>query len=65
MMIFDKEDSLNVLINIVIICFIKYELDQFELNRMNVYVWYDVTFMFVNDMICDHDIISSRKKILC
>jgi len=26
------------LIDIVILCFIKYELDEFELNGMNVYV---------------------------
>jgi len=30
------------LIDIVITCFIKYELDEFELNWMNVYVGYDV-----------------------
>ena len=35
------------LIDIVITCFIKYE---FELNWMDVYVWYDVLSMFVNDM---------------
>jgi len=35
------------LINIVITCFIKCELDEFELNWMNV--WYDVVSMFVND----------------
>jgi len=29
-------------IYIVIIYFIKYELDEFELNGMNVYIWYDV-----------------------
>jgi len=27
-----KETSLNVLIDIVIICFIRYELDEFELD---------------------------------
>ena len=43
--------------------FIKYELDEFELNRMNVYVWYDVVSMFVNDVVCDRDIVSSRKEI--
>jgi len=32
--------------------FIKYELDEFELNGMNAYVWYDVVLMFVNDMHC-------------
>jgi len=30
------------LIYIVIIYFIKYELDEFELNGMHVYLWYDV-----------------------
>jgi len=38
------------LINIVISCFIKYELDESELNWMDVYVWYDVVEMFLNDM---------------
>ena len=38
------------LIGIVIICFIRYELDEFELNWINVYVWDDVLSMFVNDM---------------
>jgi len=33
---------LNVFNNIVITCFIKYEKDEFELNLMNIYVWYDV-----------------------
>jgi len=47
------------LIDIVIIYFIKYELDEFELNWMNVYVWYDVILMFVNDVVCDQDTISS------
>jgi len=28
------------LIDIVVICFIKYEFDEFELNY--IYVWYDV-----------------------
>jgi len=40
-----------LLIDIIIICFIKYELDEFELNRMNVYVLYDVVSMFVNDVV--------------
>jgi len=31
--------------------------DEFELNRMNVYVLYDVISMFVSDMVCDRDII--------
>jgi len=26
---------------------------------MNVYVWYDVILMFVNDVVCDQDTISS------
>ena len=43
--------------------FIKYELDEFELNGMNFYVWYDVASMFVNDMVCDRDIVSSGKEI--
>jgi len=47
------------LIYIVIIYFIKYELDEFELNRMNVYVWYDVVSMFVNDVVCDRNIVYS------
>jgi len=38
------------LIDILITCFIKYELDEFELNWMNVYARYDVVSMFVNDM---------------
>jgi len=41
------------LMDIVIIYFIKYEFDEFELNWMNVYVWYDVLSMFVNDVVCD------------
>ena len=51
------------MIYIVIIYFIKYELDEFELNGMNVYVWYDVISMFVNDVVRDRDIVSSRKEI--
>jgi len=35
-------------------------LDEFELN---VYVWYDVVSMFVNDVVCDQDIVSSGKEI--
>jgi len=27
-----REDNLNILIDIVITCFIKYDLDKFELN---------------------------------
>jgi len=30
---------------------------------MNVYVLYDVISMFVNDVVCDRDIVSSGKKI--
>ena len=51
------------LIYIVIIYFIKYELDAFELNGMNVYVWYDVVSMFVNDVVCDQGMVSSEKEI--
>ena len=51
------------LIYIVIIYFIKYEFDEFELNGINVYVWYDVVSMFVNGVVCDQDIVSSRKEI--
>jgi len=43
------------LMDIVIIYFIKYELDEFELNGMNVYVWYDVVSLFMNDVVCDRD----------
>jgi len=31
--------------------------------EMNVYVWYDVISMFVNDVVCDRDIVSSGKEI--
>jgi len=27
-------------------------MNEFELNGMNVYVWYDVVSMFVNDVVC-------------
>ena len=40
-----------------------YELDEFELNGMNAYVWYDVVSLFVNDVVCDRDIVSSGKEI--
>jgi len=30
---------------------------------MNVYVLYDVVWMFVNDVVCDGDIVSSGKEI--
>jgi len=49
--------------NIVIIYFIIYELDEFELNGMNIYEWYDVVSMFVNDVVCDRDILSSGNEI--
>jgi len=52
------------LMDIIIIYFIKCEFDEFELNWMNVYVWYDVVSMFVNDVVCDRDIVSSGKEIL-
>jgi len=42
---------------------IKYELDEFALNWMNVYVWYDVVLIFVNDVVCDRDIVFSGKEI--
>ena len=48
------------LINIIITFFTIYE---FELNGMNVYEWYDVVSMFVNDVVCDRDIVSSGKEI--
>ena len=38
-------------------------MDEFELNGMNVYVWYDVVSTFGNDVVCDRDIVSSRKEI--
>jgi len=34
-----------------------------NLNWMNVYVWYGVVSMFVNDVVCDQDIVSSGKEI--
>jgi len=33
------------------------------MNWMNVYVLYDVVSIFVNDVVYDRDIISSRKEI--
>ena len=58
-MILAKESQFDYFfINIVIIYFIKYELDG-----MNVYVWYDVISMFVNDVVCDQDTVSSGKEI--
>jgi len=47
---------LNVFHNIVIICLL--------MNWMNVYVLYDVISKFVNDVVCDRDIVSSGKEIL-
>jgi len=41
--------------DIIIINFIKCEFDEFELNWNNVYVWYDIVSMFVNDVVCDRD----------
>ena len=38
-------------------------MDEFELNEMNAYEWYDVISMFVNDVVCDRDIVSSGKEI--
>jgi len=35
------------LIDTIIIYFIKYELDEFELNWMNVYVWYNVECLWM------------------
>jgi len=49
--------------DIVIIYFIIYEFNEFELNGMNIYGWYDVVSMFVNDVMCDRDIVSSGKEI--
>jgi len=34
-----------------------------QLNGMNVYVLYYVVSMFVNDVVCDRDIVSSGKEI--
>jgi len=49
--------------DIVIIYLIKYELDEFDLNGMNVYVWYDAVSMFVNYVMCDRDIVYSGNEI--
>jgi len=38
-------------------------LDEFELSWMNVYVLYDIVSMFVNDVVCDRDIVSLGKEI--
>jgi len=38
-------------------------LDEFELNGMNVYVFYYVVSMFVNDLVCHRNIVSSGKEI--
>jgi len=48
--------------DIVIIYFIIYELDEFELNGMNVYEWYDIISIFMNDVVYDRDIVSSGKE---
>jgi len=37
-------------------------LDEYEWNGMNVYVWYDVVSIFVNDVVCDRDIVSSGRR---
>jgi len=58
-----KEASLNILMDIIIIYFIKYELDEFELNRMNVYIWYDVVSIFVSDVVCHRGIVFLGKEI--
>ena len=44
-----------MIIFLVIICLLR--------NWMNVYVWYDVISMFVNDVVCDRDTVSSGKEI--
>jgi len=45
-----RKASLNIFNRYCNYLFIKYELDEFELNGMNVYGWYDALSMFVNDM---------------
>jgi len=42
-------------INIIIICLL--------MNWMNVYALYYLVSMFVNDVVCDRDIVSSGKEI--
>jgi len=54
-----------LLIDIIMIYFIKYELDEFELNGMNVYVWYDVVSMLVNNMKWWSRHIIFRKEYTC
>jgi len=44
-------------IDIVITYCIKYELDEFGWNWMSIYVLYNVASVFVNDMVCDRDIL--------
>jgi len=51
------------LIYIVIVYFIKYELDEFELNWVNVYVWYDVYQWLWVIWNSDWDVVSSEKDI--
>jgi len=34
------------------------------MNWINVYVLYDLVSIFVNDVVCDRDIVSSGKEIL-
>jgi len=58
-----REASLTVFNEYCNYFFIKYELDEFELNWMNVYVWYNVVSMFVNYVVCDRDIVSLGKEI--
>ena len=33
------------------------------MNGINVYEWCDIVSMFVNDVVCDRDIVSSGKEI--
>ena len=60
-----RETSLIVFNKYCNYLFIKYELGELELNKMNVYGWYDVISMFVNDLESDKDIIFSGEKIPC
>jgi len=43
------------LIDIVIICFIKYELDEFELNKYLCIIWCNIN--------CDRDIVFLKREI--
>jgi len=47
------------LMDIVIIYFIKW----IWIEWINVYVWYDVVSIFVNDAVCDQDIVCLGKDI--